>query len=733
MDKTAIRAILYATMLRWRQGTPQLHIAAPKAEMGRYNDYVLGAVKTIWSYFPAYMRAAVGFVSYLSPRRERDFPRFSVIFLPYHMADTNTIRLDGSSPNAYAALIRSTGTPELDALLDSLAEQDDPKERESFLAALYEDLEQGSDLQSRNFTPMGYVKWGRGLALLNDKRPAGERLPDWVKFAASSGSYPQAISDKINAMIDRELDPETVLKPALIAELKGDRPKLRTLNTAVDKYWPLCRDRELCREKLWSFLSNGLGNSGLRPEEIHKALCDNKDSWLRLTDEAAYGECMVQWGNQTAQDMQQRMAKQLQEMAMAATSREYPASARLKADLEELRRQFREAAAPYVSEVVLRELDAGLEQEQRELMLGCLDKELAAESKVEPRGYRAIRAEQKKVTDLIDLLPADKSDAERELLGRMQGRQTALTELLMSARTVSEDLQEKVRGIADYFEALDEASTKADDLSDVDQDALRQILLGKRPKGRAAYYEAFRRRYGAAVSFRALSDRSAFFRRCVEEDLLGLYQGAQKLDMRDKNAGALLRQIQTLRKERELVGVEGRMSVDLGRGPVDAELAERVLSLEPKRAESLDGAAVEELGLQLAEMGCFGADQLPRLLELFDAAKCKLGSLTKLVLSGRAGDLDKEQYRSFLLTILRVQQESRGKDRVEAMGWISEKLDQCDPAPAAETAPFSPCSLFPDPNILIVFPPQNTIFRGPKNSGKILEKMLDKGGKRMIY
>ena len=689
VDPAAIRAILYGVTLRWLQGTPQVHIAVPKAEMGRYNDYVLGAVRQIWSYFPAYMRANVGFASFLSPRRERDFPRFSVIFLPFSMADANTVRLDGSSPNAYNALVRSTGMPELDTVLDELASHADPAERRSFLEDIFEDVEQGFDLKGRNFSAMSYMKWGRGLQLLKKQGDAAQLLPEWLAFNAqmerNKDSYPAAVARKIQADIDQRLQPDG-LREALRQELKGGRPTVQLLEGAVNKYWPLCQSRPALKEVLWSFVRNGLENTGLGAEKIYRALNEHEQSWSRLTDPDSFGSAKRAWGEQTARELEAAQSKQLQETAQAALRLDRVSAKKLKQDLEALREMFRRSAAPYADAVTVGQLDAALEQEQRGYVLAALQKELEQDRQTPPRGHRAIQAAQQKTQEMADLLPADKSEEELELLGQFQARQAELLALLQDSRTVSADLQEKVRGIPDYFPALEAAAAQAAGLSDADRDALRQILLPKRPQTAAEYQNAFRAYSGRAISLPALNGRPAFFRNCVTEDQLALQSGPQTLDGRDLRAAGIVSQIGALRKDRELSGAEGPLQVYLDGSPVDAELVERVASLDARRAEGLDGESLKDMAQRLIRVGAFTPEQLPSLLELYEAAHAKLGALVKTVLSGEAGEMDTAQQRRFLEKLLEILQRSYDKQRVEALGWISEKLDQCQATPEAEAA-----------------------------------------------
>ena len=684
VDREAIRAVLYGAMLRWQQGTPQVHIAVPKAEMGRYNEYVLGAVKTIWSYFPAHMRAAIGFSSFLSPRRERDFPKFTIIFVPYHMADVDTIRLDGSSPNAYAAMIRSTGIPQLDAALESLSALDDPEERSSFLRGIFDDVEKDADLKTRNFSPMGYVKWGRGLELLNARGSVSELLPGWVAFAKNKEAFPPVISRRIDKTIDERLTPEELGK-ALEQELAGARPTVAALDKTVEKYLPLCQTRGGCMNALWAFVRDNLSKTGLGAEKIYEVLSSHEESWGKLTDRKTYGELRVRCGREAAEACQKRAAKQMQEKAVLAAKRERIDSADLKATLDELREQFAEEAQGFVDEASLREMDGMLEKLQRGYVCEALKRELEQERELRPEGHKAIRAEQEKVARLARLVPPE-GEVRNQLLNMIEDRKIELENLLNDSHTVAADLIEKVRGTRDYFEALELAAAQADKLSKEDQSMLRRAVAEKRPQSRDAYLAEFRRRYSGTVNLRALRDKKSFFRACVVDDLAALYNGPQRLDTRQSDAASLLRQIEALKRESELFGAGQNMQLELQGQTLDADMVQRVLGLNPADAVGQDKQQLGGTSMKLLRMGAFNPEQLCALLKVFAAANCKMDQPVKAVSGGEAGELTKDEQLAFQRQVLRLQMENKGMDREQAEEWLSSKLQEITPTPEAEAA-----------------------------------------------
>ena len=97
IEKNTLRAIISGVFLRWMINGKQVKIAVPSSEKN-YNNFVMRAVKEIYSYFPSIMRIETGFITYLKPERIKDFQRISIVFVPEKEADRETLFLDGSTP-----------------------------------------------------------------------------------------------------------------------------------------------------------------------------------------------------------------------------------------------------------------------------------------------------------------------------------------------------------------------------------------------------------------------------------------------------------------------------------------------------------------------------------------------------------------------------------------------------------------------------------------------------------
>lgn len=711
VDRAAIRAVLYGTMMRWLQGTPQVHIAVPKADMGHYNEYVLGAMKTIWSYFPFQMRAAVGFTSFLLPRRERDFPKFTIIFVPYHMADVNTIRLDGSSPNAYAAMIPNskTGMPQLDVMLEKLASSEDLNERDKYLREIYADVEEsgssesGEDKQEGkpeigNFTPINYVRWGRGLELLNSQDSLDKLIEKWAEFSKDKvedrnkprgkEKYPEEISRQINKMIDKRLTPEELGK-ALEQELAGARPTVAALDKTVEKYLPLCQNRAACMAALWSFVRDNLGKTGLGAEKIYEALSSHEESWGKLTDKKTYGELLARYGREAAKACFEKATQQMEETASLAAKRERANASELKAKQDELRELFREEAEGFVDEASLREMDAQLEQKQRGYVGYALKRELEQGRAVRPEGNKAIRAEQQKLARLARLVPPE-GEKRDQLLGMIEDRKIELENLLNDSNTVAADLVEQVRGTRDYFEALEQADKYADKLSREDQERLRGALIQKRPRDRKSYLETFKRYYRTDLSLPLLLGRSAFFRKCIEQDLADIYRNPIELMVSRGNATKMLHQIQTLEREAELFGQGNGLRLNLNHEALDTEIAKKLLSLDVEMQEAQGQTdayktQVSDTAVRLLRAGVFNPDQICLLMKTLNSAGIKMSPALRAIVSGEAGELSKEEHTACLRQVLQLMIKG-GKKRDKALEEIAKAVGKVSATPEAESA-----------------------------------------------
>lgn len=675
VHKDAIRAILYGTMLRWQQGAAQIHIAVPKDEMGAYNDYVLAAVREIYSYFPAYMRGEIGFSSYLLPAHEKDYPKFSIIFIPYSMADARTVMLDGSTPNVYDALIKSTGLRSLDRVLDYIAQLDEPSARQNFLRDIYEDIEK----EAKTFSPMNYRTMGEGLSILEMQGSVAEQLPAWLQFAQKKQSYPASLRNRIDNKISQTMRPQDLLS---IAEDEFRRePKIENLVGIINRCQPLCLGRPEWGAALWNFLDETLEQNTFSPEEVFKAFEDNLTVWSSLSDG---NECVAKkefWGNSTAEQYKEQTEARLRAIAAEAKNVES-----LKDKCAEELADFEKKAGPYADSARIAEHKEALETLKRKLTAEQAEKELEAEKNKAPQTQAEIKTEIKEIDRLIKCLPADRMAEENSLYEALLARRGELEQQYQSSQTMFVELTREIDAAKDYFDALEKAAKKEESLSESDRETIRGKLDRKRPQLRRQYFDAFRQHYGVPLTQEALTKETLFFGRRVTEDLIQIYNSPQPVQLEGKNTAALLRELNVIKTEANWLGVKQNLRVALEGYETEAALVEQVAGLDKDSRYSKD--SFSEISIRLLRAGVYTPDQLKPLLEIAEWVDADIEPLLAAVICGKVKGMDKPAYEVFLTDVCDVLIRTRTvRNESEALGWIQPSFDGDDcPDPLAEEA-----------------------------------------------
>ncbi|MDY6132199.1 MAG: hypothetical protein SPI09_02390 [Candidatus Limivicinus sp.] len=673
--KEAIRAILYGTMLRWLQGTTQVHIGVPRDEMSGYNDYVLAAAREIYSYFPANMRAEVGFSSYLLPAHEKEYPKFSIIFVPYTLADARTIMLDGSTPNAYAAMCKSTGQEALDRVLDYLARLDDPAERRNFLMGIYQDIENiANGNGGKRFSPMSYGTIGEGLAILEAQGSVEEQMPVWLRFSSNKSRYPASLIDGIDRKISQTMQPEALYT---LAEREFRRtPTLENLVKVINRYQPLCVGRPEYGAAVWRLLTDSLEQSAFNPAEVFQVLESNYDVWRSLTGENNCLDFRARWGYVTAEGLKKQTEEAMKKSAEGAE------------EVEQLLKQctasvsaFEKKAVTYTDSTRITSMKAELELLARRLVIKQAAKELEKEKTHRPRTKAEIQAEVAELNRLREYLPTTDQIAEEEqLFAALLERMEELKRLSRESHTLCNELLDEVERAKDYFEALDKVSTKAGALSDNDRMVLTDRLKEKRPAPRRDYFYEFHKHYGKALTQKEIADKPAFFKSCVVADLAQIYNSPQPLDVTGKDTNALLKQLSEMKTEAAWFGANEKLLVEFGGYQVEAELVEQVVSLN-SNVSSQSGGSVGEIAARLLAAGVFAPGQLAALLELSANAGAEIPLLFAEVISGKVNGMTKSSYIDFL-NDLSAQLIQTGLRREDTLDWIlseSGRVSHIDP------------------------------------------------------
>lgn len=130
-----LRGILYGILSRWRAGSAPVVIAVPQMDGVQYDRYTLGAVRTIYSYLPAGIRALAGFMTYTAPVNKLN--EVALFFLPERTAPDG-IRLDRETESS-RKLLDSYIPDSIRGLIDRMV--DNPQLRQSELQQLWETVE----------------------------------------------------------------------------------------------------------------------------------------------------------------------------------------------------------------------------------------------------------------------------------------------------------------------------------------------------------------------------------------------------------------------------------------------------------------------------------------------------------------------------------------------------------------------------------------------------------------
>ena len=298
LTREAIRAILYGIFSRWLLGKAPVRIAVPARETARYGQYVLSAVRKIYSYFPVVLRGEAGFVSRLQPGMEKNLPRISLIFVPEAMADAKTLFLDGSKPAAFASIPNTTNRRNIDRFIEHLSSLDDPEERKSFLNAVFYDLERKPDmLDTAAGDARQYGNYGEVLLLLDNKGSTEQKIEAWLRFCENAESYPAGAVDQIRTLIDAELSPEALVDYARSKFPGMDKPA--DCVSGVTGLLPLCWGNTERSTALVAYLAASAAEQQ-SSEKNFRALDAEKARWKESASAEAYDRLLTEQGRTAA-------------------------------------------------------------------------------------------------------------------------------------------------------------------------------------------------------------------------------------------------------------------------------------------------------------------------------------------------------------------------------------------------------------------------------------------------
>jgi len=204
----AIKAVLYAVMHLWLAGGDAVKIAVPKED--DYNNYVLAAVRQIYSYFPMALRLRAGFCSRLSEGQKAGKKIF-ICFVPAAIADEETIFLDASNEKACNKYIdNGTEIESLNKFIEHLMSLEE-ESRKIFLRDIYEEVEGAGDPKSIiAASAQNYHAIGKALAYMDSEQKLEALIPSWIRFFSRQDKFPKCLRGSLFEHIKRNLPEEAI-------------------------------------------------------------------------------------------------------------------------------------------------------------------------------------------------------------------------------------------------------------------------------------------------------------------------------------------------------------------------------------------------------------------------------------------------------------------------------------------------------------------------------------------
>lgn len=517
---SAIRAILYGVLFRWMQKTPPVHIVVPKTVAPEaYNRYVLSAAREIYSFFPALMRAEAGFSSYLLEEHEASFHKLYIIFLPEGKAGPNALALDGSTPAVYASLVRSTGSQGLDYFLDYIANCSVPEERRRFLSGVYEDIEKRFEDAGKDFSCYEYQKYGAGLALLQEARPAEEALLTWIRFASEKEKYAPGIRSTIITRITETISEEDILRYAW--GKVGKDSSLENLFGTLRELTPLCSLNDNWRSALWFFMKEALEKGRYSPSAVSRKLKDN-GMLQTLGDAGAYLDYVREW--------------------------------ELRADAE-----------------------------KEKLLVDRCWEELNREKQANPTTIAEVNAELRIIEKIYKSIPERvQKDTDHDLVRAVEDRKQELQSLADSSTMHIRGIVDAIGKETNYFAAAQKAAKGSDKLSENDKAYLKDALRAKRPLTLQAYNKEFQMAGMGRLTIAAIVKCPALTQQMIAEDLLRFANEEQRWPGPDKRKTKtyLTEWLVAMQEYFSLIGKEGDERVRIGSTRGTADQLKRLLRLD---------------------------------------------------------------------------------------------------------------------------------------------------------
>lgn len=662
-SEKAIRTILCAVFSRWLRGTAPIKIGVPEKYLDRYSSYVLTAVKEIYSYFPAALRIETGFVSYLQPGTERNFPRYSIIFVPASMAEPSTVFLDDSNPSAYELLPNKTNRVYLNSLIEHLVSLKDPEVRREAIGSIFEKLENSLGEISKFDDAKQYVSYGIFCAV----KSAGS-LVEALKIRAGLNEKGINCPDKLKEAVNGEIQKIFSVSEleAYLGQLRSEGADIGRLIAELTDIAEICKGSEESLGIVFGRLSRFVEEENSRYDNAEKSKeifdeLKSRQQLLAATDGKKYDKVITGAG--------ELVAKHIGRMTLEAVSRS----------------QF-VSPVQYVKETdgiisaAVRAVEPYLKPERRDDFTGSLLGRRKEEA-CRPVNNKldAILARPQEQTADIRLRLGEISSVESEIAGlevyeevrtRIETLRAEFNGKLNASNAKVRDIAEKLAGEKNYFHLLELAAKEIDGEPKEVAEGVRGWLQSfDRPTAAAAYLDAFEKSSGTAMTQKKLLRLPSAVQKWILEDISRLGSGVVKLEPMGKSISTLQRRVS------ELGDIFGdRLGFSVGKYEYSRGELLKALAFDGNRQN--DGKKLSSLCRNLFEAKVFKGRHISSVAEMLEASGESDETILDLLLKANIDAATEGHY----LAAIRHYRERAGLKPEEIRAKIEEKTDKASDA-----------------------------------------------------
>lgn len=661
-SEKAIRTILCAVFSRWLRGTAPIKIGVPEKYLDRYSSYVLSAVKEIYSYFPAALRIETGFVSYLQPGTEKNFPRYSIIFVPASMAEPSTVFLDDSNPSAYELLPNKTNRVYLNSLIEHLVSLKDPEVRREAIGSIFEKLENSLGEISKFDDAKQYVSYGIFCAV----KSAGS-LVEALKIRAGLNEKGINCPDKLKEAVNGEIQKKFSVSEleAYLGQLRSEGADIGRLIAELTDIAEICKGSEESLGIVFDRLSQLVReeNSRCSEEESVKIFNElkNRQPLLAAASEEKSGAVVTEAGEFVAMHIGRRTTE-------SVCRTQFTAPTQYVRETDEVISAAIRAAEPYLKTERLEDFAARLLGRRKEEACRPVNNKLDA-----------ILARPQEQTADIRLRLGEISSVESEIAGlevyeevraRIETLRAEFNGKLNASNAKVRDIAEKLAGEKNYFHLLELAAKEIDGEPKEVAEGVRGWLQSfDRPTAAAAYLDAFEKSSGTAMTQKKLLRLPSAVQKWILEDISRLGRGTVKLEPTGRSISALQRRVSELG---DIFGDRLGFSV----GEYEYSRGELLKALAFDGNGQNDGKKLSSLCRNLFEAKVFKGRHISSVAEMLEASGESDETILDLLLKANIDAATEGHY----LAAIRHYRERAGLKPEEIRAKIEEKTDKASDA-----------------------------------------------------